>query len=69
MNKEEIIKKGWKDLGEQKIKFMWSFTKGIIRMNIYKTTNTVTFQDIRYKISKPKVLKNMTQEKLNRILN
>jgi len=50
--KEIILKNGWQDLGEQKLKVMQSFKKGKWRLNYYTTTGKITFQNTLLKYDK-----------------
>lgn len=57
---EQILQqKGWENMGKQKQQTMMSFIKGNIRMNIYMTTRTVTFQDVNKKFDKGHTYRNV----------
>lgn len=59
---------GWKDLGVQKMKVMESYTKDSIRMNIYTTTNRVTFQDLHKQYDKGQSFSFFDEESFKNIL-
>jgi hypothetical protein len=72
MDKEQIIKiveaNGWRNLGEQKMKAMMSFVKDNLRLNIYTTTGTITFQSTLNKRSSMAVYRDVTIDNLNEFI-
>jgi len=55
---KEIKSYGWKEILPQKNEYMISFERDNIRVNIYLTTGTVTFQDKNFRYDKGQVHNN-----------
>ena len=67
--KDIPLQYGWEDMGKQKMTGMLSFKKDNMRLNIYTTTGTVTFQNAHLNYDKATSYREVTEEQLHALLS